>query len=434
MKLFHELGNDILSAANYIVNNATGPVKKSVDEANRGLVTYCLHGTKMKIYGDVLIRCPHLIDNEVTLFNTTVADFLSAPSTPNIIGDLEKCSGTICNHSWRIRLLLERGDERTGGMRAWFEFNDAAKMIKFEKWKFVNAVQFYIVSGDVEPFIPVDWNGLVEYLNVEQKGNQEPATLFIDQHNDILSGGLPKPKSTSFIDQHNDILSGWLPKPKSTSFIDQNNDVLSGGLPKPKSTSFIDQNNDVLSGGLPKPKPKSTSFIDQNNDVLSSWLPKPKSTSFIDQNNQDVVTIRHDPLRPFSYDQESRFQSSSIQSAYHYLTIDECADGLDDVYEHWVIENGKRKNLKELLTDLESSNSVILGSLLPKLRSQLSFDVSLDSNQTKLKKSYMKAVKLFHPDKHSSGQIEDQYRASRIYNILQEAWITNVAGGNLMDL
>ncbi|EER03615.1 homeobox-containing protein, putative [Perkinsus marinus ATCC 50983] len=89
---------------------------------------------------------------------------------------------------------------------------------------------------------------------------------------------------------------------------------------------------------------------------------------------------------------------------------------LAEELDHWAYtEQGKPKDIRTLLSNMEEAlwpnsgwNAVSAGELMV--------------NTGAVKKAYRKAIILCHPDRHQSASPDEQYRADRIFNALNEAF------------
>ncbi|EER15054.1 homeobox-containing protein, putative [Perkinsus marinus ATCC 50983] len=89
---------------------------------------------------------------------------------------------------------------------------------------------------------------------------------------------------------------------------------------------------------------------------------------------------------------------------------------LAEELDHWAYtEQGKPKDIRTLLSNMEEAlwpnsgwSTVSAGELMV--------------NTGAVKKAYRKAIILCHPDRHQSASPDEQYRADRIFNALNEAF------------
>ena len=94
----------------------------------------------------------------------------------------------------------------------------------------------------------------------------------------------------------------------------------------------------------------------------------------------------------------------------------ELQNSLGRVLDNWCFsEPGKYKDIRSLLSSISTvlwNNSgwvdVPIGELM--------------LNETVVKRTYRKAIIMCHPDRHQQGSAEQQFRADRVFNALNESW------------
>ena len=169
--------------------------------------------------------------------------------------------------------------------------------------------------------------------------------------------------------------------------------------------------------------------------VLVCWGPRPIVTHITKPTNtttkpsvltappprEELVRIRQEAeAAKVRAAREFAQQNATDESNKRQSKLDSQAN-LSGIFDQWALtEQGKFKDVRSLLSSLSSVLWADSGWVDVPLGELMMSDACV-------KKSYRKAIILCHPDKHQSASGDQQYRADRIFNSINESYKLHIA-------